>query len=381
MPIQPGTYRVAAQINVNNGTILPIYSFTLDLNGYNLVTSFEVRTPIWSLDAAPKKKAAIDHCKLMQAACDVGKGYPVQLQVSYEAVSPTNTTSQRPTAFLTLETGNVDEIQLDFGANEQTFICRSAGALIQEARVQGSGFPKFALGSQLIAYFMAQYAPGVSMTIIPSLLPAGHSFTEVDYTKTARGQSVFDYVTQAAQDDGYILTLHNNKGYYGPPGMYPGAPTVNLAWGRDLIDCKVDHAARRTRNIQVVVTGINQRKQARILAQYPPMAAATTEKVFIDAKHNHTKASLLAFAQQQYYEICSKEFVVQADLIPDPAFLKILATYGPHFYARLSGMLPSINTPLYHCRQAHVEYDGLDDAPSIKVALTVENHAPSITGG
>ncbi len=384
MPIQSGLYRIAAHLKITDvagkASFLPIYSFNLDLNGFNLATQFEVRCPINPFDGGLtyNAKKVVDHPRQLQLACDKNLIYKADLYLSYESISPNST--QVPPRFQLLENGMVDEIHLDLMANEQTFICRTAGARLQEVRIQGA-VDKFQYGHQLVSKAMKLYAPEIAMTLIPSRYPAGHSFTEFDYTKSPRGHSIWDYISQTAQDDGYILTIHNNQGYYGPPGQFPGAPTLKYAWGRDLTNCTVQHAARRSRNVQVIVTGYNQQKQNRILAQYPPGSSLTvTEKVYIDVKANHTKASLIDFAKNQYQELISKEFVVTADLIPDTFLVNTLSKFGSHFYCKFDGILPSINAPLYHVKQAHVTLSGGDSEPNVTVQITAENHASSING-
>ena len=377
--IQAGTYRVAAQAVFGGavpfaGATLPIYSFELDLNGYNLATTFSVRCPINPFDTRNPKSQTTDWNAIFQQACDQGQPLTCDIQISYESV-PAG--SQTPTRMMTLEQGHVDQITLDLAANEQTFICRTAGAILQDTRIQGGLPQKFPYASQAVSYLLATYAkflPASGITVIPSLYQIGHSFTEADYQKSVRGQSVWDYISQLAQDDGYILTIHNQKAYYGPPGSYPGAPTLAYAWGKDLVECRIDHAARRSRNIQVVVTGINQRRQARILAYYPVNVSQATEKYYIDVKHNHTKSSASAFAQQQYTEIITKEFVIEAELIPDTALLQTLSAFGPHFYVNFAGIPASAAKPTYHCKQAHVALTNGDSDAEVRVLLTCENH-------
>jgi len=99
-----------------------------------------------------------------------------------------------------------------------------------------------------------------------------------------------------------------------------------------------------------------------------------TEKYYIDVKHNHTKSSPIAFAQQQYTEIITKEFVIEAELIPDTALLQTLSTFGPHFYVNFAGIPASAAKPTYHCKQAHVALTNGDSDAEVRVLLTCENH-------
>ncbi len=414
MSISAGSYQVAAQIRIQNPIdgkmyLLPVHTFGLDYNAVSVISQFEARTPIYARTATSPATSqqssaaaignqyaqpATDWPHFLQQACDQNLAMPCELWLSYVSISPISGNTQQPSNFMLMEKGVVDEIDLDLLANEYTFICRTSGAAIQEARIQGR-VPKFQRGDQLVTYFLNSFAPNLvpanlggtnkmSQIIMSPVMP-GHSFTEQDnIIKSARGQSVFDLISQCAQDDGYVFSIHNGWCYYGPPGGYPNATTVRLDWGKDLLDARIVHAARRTRNIQVIVIGMSQKRQVKIVAQYPPSGTAgVTERVYIDAKHNTTKVTNLQYAIQQWKELASKEFVPELKLVPDTNMIRLLSQFGPHFFVRLGGILPSINGPLYHVLQAHVNLslagdDGQDG--ELTVELTCGNHSATSSG-
>lgn len=377
MPIDGNVkHGIAAALEIG-GRPVPIYSYTVTLNAYTAASTIDVQIPIFfaGVNKVTDAQSVDDWIALQRQSIDGGSPLLAVAKLGITSIAGGSKPTV-PTQLLQLEQGFVDEINPDMAANEQSFTCRTEiGKWIQDQRV-AAPLQKNVRGDQIVSAYFAKYAPAMPLTILQtSPVVQGSTYDDATYTKGIRGLSPWDYISNAAADDGYVLLVHNGKASYGPSAL--GAPTVNLAWGKDLLDCQLRSASSRSRNVAVKLYGYNARKQYKLLAKYPSTSAQGAEIYPVFVTRQIDTATALAKATAYAKEIQTREIVAEVELPLGPTMLSILAANGANFLVQLDSGLPS-SSGLFHVKQAvvNVRADGESEA-SAKVHLTMENHAPS----
>ena len=375
MPINPGSYRVATEFQVD-GVAYPMYSATIELNAFSFASTLEVSAPIYPFDSTAKtaSQVALNFNSLSQRKALV----PFKVRLGYaDASSPQNQIS-----LFDLETGYLDESTYTYDANEVHVVGRSVASIFQDSRISNA-VQKSQRGDQLVSTLFAKR--GIPVTIgakSPNFV--GKAYTDAEYLKVNRGRSEWDEMADAALNDGFVFYVHNGRGYYGPPAADVSTPTVQLAWGNDLEACSINHAARRAHNISVIVDSYQKKTQQKIRGGYGPSgfsistsssgAASGNGEQFRFFISGLDRNSVKTRAKAIWTDLIKREFIATIKVIPDAAFLQILAKYGANFLVQLSGCFPEHNI-LYHVKKASIHIDASGDEPGVSVDLVLENHA------
>jgi len=293
---------------------------------------------------------------------------------------------QAPLALTQLETGFLEECRDHCAANMTALTGRSTAALFQDTYIADAA--EFSQrGDQIVKLFFD--TKGIPLTKVESPFFRGRpGYTEGQFLKAYRARSMWDEMRDAALADGYVLTLHNGQGYYGPPPA--SMPTIALTWGRDLIDCEVSHSARRAHDIIVRIDGYDRKAKTPISASYsksgfggdsPPDDISSAVRVYPFWGGNTTRTALRAKARARWLDLVQRELTATLDFVPDPPFLKMLCQVGGQFAVQLSGRKPSQNG-VYYPREVHLSMKaGESDNPTCTVQIVASNIPPATDEG
>ena len=379
MPISGGSsYQVAGQF-LMGGVSYPWYDFTVDINAYSMSSMIEAHLPLYPLNGLFNANAVTDFSQIQQA----NRTIPIEARLSYVQAS-SNTALPLAINFTPMETGLLDESTVDYAANEVTIKGRSLASLFQDDRAGGDvNVTKGLYGAALINYFYSQQSANLnSAYIAPQKTYAGKANLGLFASKSQRLSSKWDYMTEAAINDSYILYVHNGNLYYGPPAGN-SAPTVNLAWGKDMLECSVNHASRRTHAIKVSMAyshGFG--KNHGVITYAGPAGGGGGGSVDAETFRFVADQTMDAVAARNkavsiYNDLVKKEFIVNIKVVPDANLINVISQYGANFLVNIEGLIPS-QSILYHVKSVRLTVMG-GESPSVIVDMALENH-PAIVG-
>ena len=371
------TYRIAADLSIN-GTSIPFYTLAVDVNAFSMSSVIEATAPIYPLNANFDPSKAIDWGPVLQN----NPLTPLKVKLGVSQVSgSTNTTT--PVPLFDIEQGYVDETTDDYAANELHIVGRSTASVFQDNRLGNSpstGFAANTPGSSFVQTLAQKRAfTNTQITASPGGVYIGAGYINNRQVRAFRGMSEWDEMQQAAFNDGYVLWVHNGLLYYGPPAQ--NAPTLSLAWGKDISNLEVNHAARRSHNVQLLGVGTVRKNGQRIQYAYPQNVSQNGAGEVIPIKFGWVRdqSELVAKVQNAYSDIIKREFITTITLVPGPQNLKFLAQNGANFVLQLTGAKPSHNK-VYHAKQVRYELNADGDEPSLVVKIICELHPLTASG-
>lgn len=394
MGIEGGAYSASAVLYVN-GDPTPWFSIDVDMNVYAVTSAITAELPIdvpppavqgpfavYAPAIGPNKRlVARDFSKEAMANAFI----PLFVTVTY---TPGNI-SGAPVRDIQLEAGLLDSTASHYDMDMVEMTGRSSASVFTDAQI-ASGALKSQMGSQIVQTLAEQQAAitgfPLSISVVPS--PIGGyvgkaGYTEGEYEKSFRARSMWDEMTDAALGDAYVLSMHNGNLFYGPPAATASIPTIDLAWGRDVTGCSIEHAARRSHAITVRCDSTTKKGQ-KISVTYGSTGFGSgggtdsgTSQQYRFLFNGFDRPLLRAKAKAIWLDLVKREYIATLTIAPDADFMQMLGSNGPEFLINLTGCLPSHNR-LYHTRQAKVTMQGGDasSSPSLLVTVVACNHEP-----
>lgn len=371
------SYRIAGELLVN-GQSIPFYTIDVDINAYSMTSMIEATAPIYPLEGTYDPKKAIDWGPILQ------QNPLTSLVVRLGAAQITGgTSSTAPVPLYDIEQGYVDETNDDYAANEIHFTGRSTASVFQDNRLGNSpdhGFASNTPGSKFVSTLAQKRGfTHTQITASPGGIYIGAGYINNRQIRAFRGMSEWDEMQRAAFFDGYVLWVHNGLLYYGPPAN--NAPTLNLAWGQDLLNLEVNHAARRSHDVQLVGVGTIRKNGQRIYYSFPTGSNSQQnagEVIPMKFGFIKDKSDLINRVQNAYKDIIRREFITTMTVVPTPDILRFVSQNGANFLIQVSGAKPSHNK-IYHAKQVRFELRADGDEPSLTMIIIGELH-PTVQG-
>lgn len=346
---QPSTssFKVSSTVLVN-GTPYPATGWSVDVNAYSMASSLQATI---STQQARGFAALPDFGQLMQTV------RPLPFEI-HAGLSTDGSGSEH-----VIETGYVDERETEYLERTIQFTGRGVASVFQDLQISAP-LTRNQAGSALIQKFFAQ--KGIPLTIsAASPAFAGKTGGDPVFNATMRARTAWDEMQAIALADGYRLTVHAGQGTYAPPS--PSDPQLSMQWlggrasagGGWLANLTIRHAPRKANTIKVVLTSsLAQLHGAnRIVRAVYGSSTAQDGEVFNFATSGLNQDQAKKRAQQIYFDLARREFLVTADVVPDPSFLEMVANVGANFNVALSGDLPASEQLVYGVRQVKLAFD------------------------
>ena len=193
-----------------------------------------------------------------------GASYYAGLSTALISISITDS-GVAPGAGSNLIVGQIDNVEVDFGARIATLSGRDLSARLIDAEVNQSFANQTA--SDIATSFAL--AAGLTANSVPTQTPVGQYY-ELSYTRTAlglhtRSATQWDLLAALAEIEAYTLSVTAMTLNFVP---FPAAiEPVTLTYGKDLVSLSIDRAASLS-NAQVMVRSWNTRlKTAHVSSQ------------------------------------------------------------------------------------------------------------------
>lgn len=382
MAISGGNYLVSSIFTIN-GKPVPWWEVDLTMNIYSLSSQLRARGPMDSgmlsnggIAGGPFNASRVtDWGKVTQTT----NPCPWKLAIGYVAQQTGDGGGGPAGQAIPFEQGFIDECNAEYDLNEWEFVGRSTASVFQDNPTAAT-LPRNVTPLTLVQTFFSER--GIPLVVgngaSTAALVMGKAFDDENYQRSLRNSSEWDYMSDAATAAGMKLFVHNGVGYFGPAGG-DEPDTIELGFPGDLDTLKISHAARRAHDLQVRVDSSNPKKGTRVTATYGTAQGPSPliRRFFISGLDLH-KCKGEAFAI--WHELINKEFLANATLYPDDAFMRMLGKNGPNFLVKLPGVIPS-HSQIYHVSQANVHVDANEDKPELKVTLYLENHVAAAGAG
>jgi hypothetical protein len=369
------SYRIAGAVLLN-GNPYQFSSYSVDINAYSISSAITARLPLRASDAHGRLGPLTDFAALAQKTIPL----PIQVRIGYTA-SPD---PQPPVPTISLEQGYIDGSVTSYDGQDIVFNARGTASIFQDIQI-GNPVNRNIRGSDLVKGFFAKSHPGfpkgIPLVAVDSPVFTGKTHDDALYVSTMRNRTMWDEMAAAALDDGFVLNCHNGQGYYGPPSA--NAPTLPLVWGGsvgNVTTCLVRHAPRRNHTLAVRVYSYLKgagRSARRITASYGH-ANASDGATFVFFVSGLTQDQAKQKAQAIFLDISRREFILEAELVPDATFIQTVAKYGANFSVSLQGknVMPSQKIT-YAIRQVRFS---LMNAQSLTASIVASNINPSQEG-
>ncbi len=351
-----------------NAQSLPFLDFTVDVNAFSMNSTIDVTLP----RRMKKGRAVVYQAPDISAMMQQVNPLPITVRAGYEA----GPTPDPPVPIIGIEQGYVDEAKYSYTNQSIEISARSSASIFQDIRTSDA-LPRNITGVQLAQKYFAQH--GIPLIIgAPSPVNSGKSSTDALQITSTRDRTEWDEMSAAALDDGFILTVHNGVGYYGPPAA--NAPTKTITWAQRGGICKtldIDHGARRSHNLQIQVVSIQRHVSSsyKIIATYGNASAQEGEtlRFFIPGLN---RPQCKQKAQAIYYDLARREFTGRLQIVPDTQLLQLISQYGANFSIALRGDVDQSHQLTYAVRSARLTCDMSNKEPSLLADLVVGNLNP-----